>query len=62
MSYEERAFEHPNMNGFWCPICRTRKDAPVILIPMPGTEEGEIMQAKQVHKKCYDVFMEMNDA
>ena len=61
MSFEERVFEHPNMENFFCPVCKTKKDAPVILVPIPGTEERNIMQAKQMHKKCYDLFMEMNE-
>lgn len=53
------AFEHPNMSNFLCPICNTRADAPVYLIPIPGTEAGSKMQAQQVHKDCYDVVWNM---
>lgn len=48
-----REFEHPNMNGFICPLCRTNNDEPVVLVPVPGTEDDDgLMQAKQVHSKC----------
>jgi len=30
-----RQFEHPNMDGFECPICRTNTDAPVVLVGIP---------------------------
>jgi hypothetical protein len=48
-----RSFDHPNMENFLCPVCGTKADAPVVLVPIPGTEDGNIMQAKQVHKDCY---------
>ena len=57
---EMRVFDHPNMTGFECPVCRTSKDAPVVLVGVPGTEDGWIQQAEQVHKKCWDLFQEMN--
>ena len=49
-----REFEHPNLEGFVCPLCDTSTDAPVVLIPIPGTEEGNIMQAAQVHSHCIE--------
>lgn len=55
-----RVFEHPNMKNFECPVCKTSKDAPVILVPIPGTEDGGTCEAKQVHKKCFDLVCEMN--
>ena len=59
MSYPSRVFEHPNMTDFECPVCHTSKDAPVVLVPIPGTEHDNIVQCKQVHQKCYDLLVEM---
>jgi hypothetical protein len=56
-----RTFEHPNMVGFKCPICRSSKAAPVVLIGIPGTEGDGVQQAEQVHKRCWDLFQEMNE-
>jgi len=56
-----REFEHPNMHGgFECPICKTGKDAPVVLVPIPDTQDGNTCEAKQVHSECYKVVMKMN--
>jgi hypothetical protein len=49
-----RIFNHFNKGGDPCPICNTRDDKPTVLVPIPGTEEGNNIQAKQVHKECYD--------
>ena len=49
-----KEFKHPNMENFKCPICHTGKDAPVVLVGIPGTEDGNIMRAEQVHSKCYE--------
>lgn len=54
-----RVFDHPNPIGFECPICRSAKDAPVVLVPLPWTQRGNIVEAKQFHKKCYDLWLEM---
>ncbi len=57
-----REFEHPNMNGFICPLCKTNNDEPVFLVPIPGTEEDGLVQAKQVHSKCLnDMLNETKD-
>jgi len=56
-----REFEHPNMTNFKCPICKTAKDAPVVLVGIPGTEDGNIMEAAQVHSECYKLSCKMND-
>jgi hypothetical protein len=56
-----RIFEHPNTsNGWKCPICKTDADQPVTLVGIPGTENGGIMQAEQVHAECYKVVLKMN--
>lgn len=50
-----RAFESFNQSGEdVCPVCQTNESKSTVLIPIPGTEEGNIMQAKQVHEKCYN--------
>ena len=42
-----------------CPVCNTSKNVETVLVPIPGTEDDGIMEAKQVHKKCYDLMVEM---
>jgi hypothetical protein len=54
-----RQFEHPNMNGFSCRVCNTNTDAPVVLVPIAGTESGGICEAEQVHSECYKLFCKM---
>lgn len=55
-----RVFEHFNAcHGSICPICRTAADRPTVLVPIPGTEDDGICEAKQVHKQCYDLTNEM---
>lgn len=56
-----REFEHPNMTNFECPVCKTSKDAPVVLIPIPGTESDGNVQAKQVHSECFKLVARMQD-
>jgi hypothetical protein len=56
-----RQFAHPNKsNGWRCPICGTNHDSPVILMPIPGTEEGHIVRARQVHTECFVVMAGMS--
>jgi hypothetical protein len=56
-----RTFEHFNSSfGDKCPVCKTAKDTETVLVPIPGTDNGNICEARQVHKKCYDLLMEMN--
>ena len=57
-----RVFEGFNDSaGAVCSVCGTSKNIETVLVPVPGTEDGNIMQAKQVHKKCYDLMIEMNN-
>jgi len=56
-----REFKHPNMTNFKCPICGSNKDKPVVLVGIPGTEEGGNMQAEQVHTECFKLHCSMND-
>lgn len=52
-----RVFEHPNLNnGDWkCPICNTAEDKEVVLVGIEGTQEGNNMQAEQIHLDCIDL-------
>jgi hypothetical protein len=52
-----REFEHPNLEGFQCPICGMSTDAPVVLIPIQGAKEGDIMQVQQVHSHCVEYVL-----
>ena len=46
-----RTFEHfPESEK--CPICNTNKDESCILIPIQGTEKGDICKAKPFHLNC----------
>jgi len=57
-----RTFEHFNSEtGAVCPVCNTAKDTETVLVPIPGTEDGWNVEAKQMHKKCFDLVVEMND-
>ena len=45
-----RTFDHFNPGfGAVCPVCKTAADAETVLVPIPGTEEGGICEARQVH-------------
>lgn len=35
-----------------CPICKTGEDKQTVLIPIDGTENGNICRAEQVHLDC----------
>lgn len=50
-----KIFDHPNMEGWNCPICGTNEDKPVTLIPVVGTKQGNIAEAKQIHVECLDL-------
>jgi len=52
-----RIFEHFPQNNKVCPVCKTRQDAETVLVPIPGTEEGNNMQAMCVHKKCFELVI-----
>ena len=51
-----RTFDHPNLYGFLCPICKTSEDKPVVLIGIEGTEDDGNMQARQYHLACIDLI------
>ena len=56
-----REFKHPNLHGFKCPVCQTGKDAPVVLVSIPGTEDGNVMEVEQIHSECYVLWAKMRD-
>jgi len=48
-----KIFEHGNWShNEQCPICGTDDDRRVVLIRILGTEDGQNMQAVQVHLDC----------
>ena len=51
-----RIFDHPNMNGFQCPVCKMNTDLPVVLIGIEGTENGGNIEARQYHVECLDLI------
>jgi len=56
-----RTFEHFNAsNNDVCPVCKTAKDTETVLVPIPGTESDGIVEVRQMHKKCYDLLIDMN--
>ena len=56
-----RVFDEFNSaHGATCPVCKTSKNAPTVLVPIPDTEDDGIVECSQVHKKCYDLVLEMN--
>lgn len=57
-----KQFAHPNTSTGWkCPICKSDKDSPVVLVGIPGTEDGNVMEAEQIHGACYQLFCDMHD-
>ena len=52
-----RIFDHFNTTGPACPACKTRDDKPTVLIPIPGTEKGDICEARQVHADCVEAVV-----
>lgn len=46
-----RTFEHFNQSSD-CPICGTNEDKKATLLPIDGTEKGNICEAAQVHVDC----------
>lgn len=61
LKYPSRIFEHPNPVNFECLICRSKADAPVVLVAIPGTEDGGIVECKQVHAECFALHHKMNN-
>lgn len=51
-----RAFDKGNWSDDVCPICKTKKEGKVVLIPIIGKQEGNNCQAKQFHLDCLDLW------
>ena len=52
-----KIFKHANLaNKDTCIICKKPEDKPVVLVGIVGTEEGSIMQARQVHVDCLELY------
>ena len=48
-----KTFEHfPEI--LVCPICKTSHDSPATLVPVDGTQDGNIEEAIPVHVKCIE--------
>lgn len=50
-----KVFDHPNKEGFLCPICKTASDMPVVLVGVLGSGNSEVIEAKQYHLACLDL-------
>jgi len=46
-----RTFDHFPEKAI-CPICQSNDDGVTVLVPIAGTEEGSIVEAKPVHLEC----------
>ena len=55
-----REFPRPNPVNFECRICHTRADAPVYLVPIPGTAKDGLVECEQLHVACVDLLEAMN--
>lgn len=52
MKIEVNTFTFPTNNEVACPICGEKTEKAAILIPIKGTQEGNISEAILVHIKC----------
>jgi hypothetical protein len=54
-----RAFKKPNLGSGWkCPICDTSEEKEVVLVGIIGTEDGNNIQAEQIHLDCIDLVLD----
>ena len=52
-----RTFKKMNKSsGATCPICNTDKDGEVVLIGIVGTQDDGIIEAKQFHLGCIELY------
>lgn len=51
----KRTFKHFSKDKK-CPICGTNDDKECFLIPIQGTEEGNLMQAEAFHLDCISLM------
>ena len=57
-----KIFNQPNTSGDWkCPVCKTNDNLPITLIPIHGTQNGNIIQAEQFHINCLDLTYFKNE-
>ena len=47
-----RVFDHFPSDHAICPACKTNDDKPCVLLPIDGTEDGNICRAQPVHAEC----------
>lgn len=47
-----KIFKQGNWDDDSCPLCNTKDEGEVVLVPIDGTQEGYTAQAKQIHAKC----------
>lgn len=47
-----RTFEGGNWDGAVCPLCGTAKEGKIVLVPIAGTFEGNLAQAREIHVEC----------
>ena len=48
-----RIFDKPNSTVKWeCPICGNDDEKEVALVSVEGTQQGRVVQARQVHVEC----------
>lgn len=43
-----------------CPVCGTKEDKEVVLVGKIGTQDGNIMEAVQVHLDCLELYYDAN--
>lgn len=50
-----RIFNKANLSNNWkCLICGNNDDKPVTLVGTVGTQQGNVVQCKQIHVDCID--------
>ena len=49
-------YDDPNMLNFQCPICGTKEDKPVTIIPIAEKKDGLTYEARQYHVDCIQLF------
>lgn len=56
---KQRTFECFGEGGDPCPVCQTWAQTTTILVPIPGTQKGNICEARRVHLECYKLAQKM---
>lgn len=52
-----RIFEGFNQTGKPCPLCGLNTNKQCVLVPIDGTERGNIMKAEAIHVDCLELIM-----